>query len=209
MGFPTDLLDQTEGSVIAMRNVVSSQRVPGVIVAGLGGVFLLMSLVWLGAAIHVMRLQQTYVPGHCTIISKRLLQGIARNTRTHRTYPVYAPSFEFVVHTTTGSSYRASGYDGSNTYTSDLSSQQRILDAYALGSTYGCWYDPANPSDVVLARSPSWLLFIGPAVLLLSGIAFLPVGILILQGRLRMTEVSSRRRASPLGETLTDADVVT
>lgn len=160
------------------------------LLAGMGVLFLLIGLVLLSFAIHNWQAQQSYKPGHCTITAKQLLWEISStsgsNTK-HSTQLLYAPDFNFIVYTANGGSYRASGYDGSGTYDSSQSSQQAILDAYAIGHTYSCWYDPSNPTNAVLVRNPNWLFFIVSTVFIIVGIVLTLVSILILLRRPSLT----------------------
>ena len=52
------------------------------------------------------------------------------------------------------------GAAGSNgldyTLTSDVDSQQELLDEYQVGLVYSCWYDLQNPQTVVLILRHSW-----------------------------------------------------
>jgi hypothetical protein len=158
---------------------------------GIGGLCLLIGIVLLTLAIRSIQEQQRYLAGHCTITSKQLLEQLP-NGSTNKT-PMYAPHFEFTVQTADGRHYTASGYDGSDTYTSGQESQQAIVDSYTVGQTYTCWYNPSNPTQAVLARNPNWFLFLMSGILLSIGTFFAIASVFILLGRVTWMQVPSSR----------------
>lgn len=138
-----------------------------------------VGLILLAIAGNQVLQEQKYRPGQCIITAKQLEHDISTTTSTNSnggktttSTDVYAPYFEYIVHTADGRSYSASGYDGSNTYTSDRGGQQAIVDHYNIGQSYQCWYDPANPARAVLVRQLNWLLIIIGGVFLLAGAFF-------------------------------------
>jgi hypothetical protein len=156
-----------------------------IILAGIGSLFILTSLILLVIAINTMRAQQSYQAGLCTITAKHLLHEIDTSSYTgtgyhnHTTTDLYAPSFDYIVKTADGKSYAAQGYDGLNIYTSDLTGQQAIMDRYNIGQTYQCWYDPLHPAQAILVRSFNWLLFLIAGVFLLVGVVLAIIGLLL------------------------------
>jgi Protein of unknown function (DUF3592) len=89
------------------------------------------------------------------------------------------------VRTTEGRSYRASGYDGSESYTSDRAGKQAIVDRYTIGQRYPCWYNPAHPTQAILVRQPNWVVILIGGGFLLLGALFATVGITRPPGPLR------------------------
>jgi hypothetical protein len=53
-----------------------------------------------------------------------------------------------------------------------------IVDRYKVGETYPCWYNPANPVQVVLTRQFDWVILILPGVFFLVGVPFVIVGLI-------------------------------
>ncbi|MCX5647457.1 MAG: hypothetical protein NTZ17_22670, partial [Phycisphaerae bacterium] len=68
-------------------------------------------------------------------------------------------------------------YDIHKTYSSGRENAQAVLDQFGLyakakQNVYPCWYDPANPREVVLARGYRWwiwLVFTVPASFVVIG----------------------------------------
>ena len=162
----------------------------------MGGISMLVALLLLAIAGHQVLQEQGYQSGQCTIIAKQLQHEVSTTSNTTysnngnnstaytttTTSDVYAPYFRYTVHTADGRSYPASGYDGSDSYTSDLVGQQAIVDHYNIGQRYQCWYNPANPTQAILVRQPDWvLILIGGGFLLLGGL-FATIGIVMLLG---------------------------
>jgi hypothetical protein len=129
----------------------------------LGGLFVLISIacvVWLVGDYSQL---QRYQAGHCTITAKQLLQEQGEDNT------VYRPDFQFTVQANDGSRYPAQGYDTQGDTFSDRTSQQAIVDQYAVGETYPCWYDPANPTQAVLTLQFNWGYFLIPVLFLFTG----------------------------------------
>ena len=155
--------------------------------------FVLLALTLLAFAGYQIIQQQGYQSGQCTITARQLQYEITTSTNTNsngtqtiRSIDEYAPYFEYTVHAPDGRSYTASGYDGSDTYTSDLAGQQAIVDHYNVGQSYQCWYNPANPTQALLVRHPDWLFFLVGGGFLLVGGLFAIVGILMLLGLFKL-----------------------
>jgi hypothetical protein len=165
---------------------------PGCVFTFLGTIFILVAVVLLAIAGNELLQEQGYQSGQCTITARQLLHENSTSTSTYingtkktTSTDAYAPYFEYTVRTAGGRSYTASGYDGSNTYTSDRAGQQAIVDQYNIGQSYQCWYNPANPTQAILVRHPDWLFFLIGGVFLLLGGLFAIVGILALLGLFR------------------------
>ena len=158
----------------------------------LGTIFTFVALALLAFAGYQMLQEQGYQSGQCTITARQLLHEISTSTttdsngnKTIKSIDEYAPYFEYTVRAADGRSYTASGYDGSDSYTSDRAGQQAIVDHYNIGLSYQCWYSPANPTQAILVRQPDWALILIGGVFLLVGVLFLIVGILTLLGLIR------------------------
>jgi Protein of unknown function (DUF3592) len=157
------------------------------LVAALPGV--LVGLVLLAIAGFQLLQQQGYRSGQCTITAKQLQHEVSTTTsttgngntttRTTTTQDVYAPFFEYRVRTADGQSYLASGYDGSDTYTSDRATQQAIVDRYSVGQSYPCWYNPVHPTQAVLIRQLNWVLIVVGGIFLLVSLFIATIGLLI------------------------------
>jgi hypothetical protein len=169
----------------------------------LGTIFILVALVMLAFAGNQMLQEQRYQSGQCTITARQLRHELSTSTTTHNngnttyttstTTDVYAPYFEYAVHTADGRSYPASGYDGSDNYTSDRAGQQAIVDRYTIGQSYQCWYNSANPTQAILVRQPDWVMILIGGGFLLLGALFAAVGILQRPGLFR-PGISSEER---------------
>ncbi len=150
---------------------------PGGLFILVGGMFLILPLIFLTIAGVQARIQQGYQAGQCTIIGKQLQQ--TTDTQSTANYD-YAPYFRYIVHTTDGRSYTTGGYDGTNTYSSDQAGQQAVLDQYQVQKTYPCWYDPSNPAQAVLVRHANWLLLLIGGVFLLISLPLIVAGIVMI-----------------------------
>ncbi|MCZ7648654.1 MAG: DUF3592 domain-containing protein [Planctomycetota bacterium] len=129
-----------------------------------GLVFLLAGL-GVGAVIvhevyHGYRAHTVYVPASCVIQSKRLVESSDSDGTTYR------PEFTFTFQVAPGAveaggdgvAYTVTDYDGTNTSSSGRRGHQAILDAYQVGQSYPCWYDPSDPNRAVLVKPSAWNL---------------------------------------------------
>jgi hypothetical protein len=108
-----------------------------------------------------------YHQATCTILGKQLLSDSESG---------YCPEFEFEFKTEDGQTIRARGYNNWNGwYSSGQARQQAIVDSYAIGKTYPCWYDPRNPSRAVLSRRISWfnLITLFPLLFIVIGVCMM------------------------------------
>lgn len=119
------------------------------------------------------RIHHEYVPGTCTILSKRLVTSSDSDGTT------YKAEFDFEVIVYEGAEaggtskrYKATGYDGVNVSSSGRSGKEEVLAQYIVGNTYPCWYDPNDPTKAVLAKPSAWY-----ALFLLFPLPFLAVGV--------------------------------
>lgn len=174
-----------------------SQR-PGCLFALFTSIFMLVGLILLAIAGNQMLQEQRYRSGQCTITAKQLEHDISTTTSTNSngskittSTNVYAPYFEYTVHAANGRNYASSGYDGSNTYTSDRDGQQAIVDHYNIGQSYQCWYNPTNPAQAVLVRQPDWVLILIGGFFLLLGAVFVSIGLFAFRNSARAHERSN------------------
>ena len=154
------------------------------LVATIPGV--LVGLVLLTIAGYQLLQQQRYQAGQCTIIAKQLQHDVSTTTSTTdngnattTTQDVYAPYFQYRLRTADGQSYMTSGYDGSDTYTSDRTAQQGIVDRYNIGQSYPCWYNAAHPTQAVLIRQLNWVLILVGGIFLLVSLFIGTIGFLV------------------------------
>ena len=103
-----------------------------------------------GSLFQDLRVYQVYVEGRCKITAKELLESSDEDGTT------YAPHFEYQVLTGDDQSYSASGYYRTTVYSSGRRGKEEILARYKVEGTYPCWYNPDDPTQVVLARGLSW-----------------------------------------------------
>jgi hypothetical protein len=154
----------------------------------LGGLFIIVAIVFLIFFMNTFWQVQRYAQGTCTITAKQLLRrenveqqvnGSNRSNHIYTTVSItYAPDFQFIVHTADGRSYASHGYDAFQTSSSDQASEQAIVDRYKVGEAYPCWYNPANPIQTVLTRQFDWFILILPGIFFLVGVPFVIVGLL-------------------------------
>jgi Protein of unknown function (DUF3592) len=124
-----------------------------------------------------------YREGSCTITSKELhvLGGGDAD-------PTYLAHFEYTVRTPDGHSAHANRYDwfdGAGWFGSvfeqgstNRAGEQAVLDRYAVGETYRCWYQPQAPEQAVLTQNIDWIRLID-SNLLFTVVAFVAALILL------------------------------
>jgi hypothetical protein len=62
-----------------------------------------------------------------------------------------------IRYTVAGREYQAWAYKASRSTSVFDWPKERMLESFTVGQAYPCWYDPADPSQVVLVRGYSWL----------------------------------------------------
>ncbi|NUO49345.1 MAG: DUF3592 domain-containing protein [Polyangiaceae bacterium] len=131
--------------------------------------FLVLALLMFGFVIRLAVYPELHVAASwteqtCVVLDKRIGQSSSSDGTTYR------PEL-LLRHEVGGRSYEqwSSRPDGS--FTSNESAQERAVAPFIVGERYPCWYDPADPSDVVALRSPpldlgvvAFLVFIGSFV---------------------------------------------
>ena len=77
-------------------------------------------------------------------------------------------------YTVEGKVYEQDTYRIVKSSSSSKSSNQSVVDEFKVGGTYPCWYDPENPTRVVVERSFSVLSLVFTGIgAFLAGIAIL------------------------------------
>jgi len=168
----------------------------------IGTIFMFVALLLLAISGSRMLREQGYQSGQCMIIARQLQHELSTSTNTdsngHKTTTttdVYAPHFKYSVRTADGHSYTASGYDGSDNFSSNRESEQAIVDYYKVEQSYLCWYDPADPTQAILVRQTDWVgISIGGGFLIV-GALFAGIGAFSILRLFRSGELSWR----PLG----------
>jgi hypothetical protein len=121
----------------------------------LGSGLLLYALFVLTQTLITFAQRNAFQQGTCTITASKLVeyntpgQDSAGNPIT--VYNYY-PHFKYIVHTANGDSYKASGYDGTDTPSPDPQSQQAVVSQYKIGSSYPCWYNSSNATQAYLVH---------------------------------------------------------
>lgn len=121
---------------------------------------------WFAMLAPELEVENRFVEGRCIILGKELVseqkRARRRAGRSGRTRTVYRPEFD-IRHEVAGKSYEARTFRIVPSSTSDRASQEAILGRFETGHAYPCWYDPADPSRVVLEKgvSKGSLVFIG------------------------------------------------
>jgi hypothetical protein len=116
------------------------------------------------------RANHFYVEGRCVLLDKRLVEyppsGKAMNS-------TYRPEC-LLRYTVAGREYQTWAYKATRTSSALRWPKERILESFTVGQEYPCWYDPADPSQVVLVRGYSWLSN-SPLLVLFGVLAFFTV----------------------------------
>jgi hypothetical protein len=107
-------------------------------------------------ALHVY----SYAEGLCTI---HFIRPFAPwRHRSLGVAPRYVIVFSFTVHTETNEEYEIVGAGlGNDNMVASNEDVQNLVNSYHQGGVYPCWYNPADPSLVVLYRSFPVLPFAG------------------------------------------------
>lgn len=134
-----------------------------------GTVFLLgcigLALVLATVVVPDWRVNQDFVEAECTVLEAGV--GKAQTDRG----PLYRPEIR-IRYDVAGETRVTTAYDIHGASTGQREAAQAIVDRFAKGQRYPCWYDPANPEVVVLVRGYHWwywLLFVVPAAFILTG----------------------------------------
>src|SRR5262245_7134009 len=117
------------------------------------GLFLL-TLVGGLLAIHLgreLRANLFYVEGQCVVLDKRLVESPPRRAINS----TYRPEF-LIRYTVAGQEREIWSYDAVRASPAWRWPKERILDSFTIGQAYLCWYDPTEPSQVVVVRGYGW-----------------------------------------------------
>lgn len=135
------------------------------------GLFFLVGFASLAAilaqfTIPELRVNRDFVEHACRVIDRRI------DEVDHDDGPLYAPEFR-VEYTINGKEYSLwAHYEITDVHTSDRTRSETILKQFELGKEYPCWYDPRDPSHVVLKRGYTWFAWL----MLLFPVPFLAIG---------------------------------
>jgi hypothetical protein len=139
------------------------------------GVFLL-ALVGGLLALEVvpdLRARLLYVEGRCVLLDKRLVEHPPSGKAINSTY---RPEF-LIRYTVAGREYKTWAYKAVKASSGLRWPEEHVLESFTVGQEYPCWYDPADPSKVVMVRGYSWftwvLLLVFLVVLFFTGRGFL------------------------------------
>jgi hypothetical protein len=94
-----------------------------------------------------------YVEGRCVVLDKRLVEYPPSGKAINSTY---RPEF-LIRYTVAGREYQPWAYKATRSSSALRWPKERTLESFTVGQAYPCWYDPADPSQVVLVRGYSWL----------------------------------------------------
>lgn len=154
------------------------------------------------------RVNNEFVEGRCVVREKRIREKKDPEGSRYR--------LEIQVdYRVDGKTYRTSTYDVhslADRYTEGLDDKVAVLQQFQVGQAYRCWYDPDDPSQVVLTRGYRWWVWLALAT---------PLSCVMIGGgglvyRLVRLGTSAERRAArarpseafpnvPSGETITDS----
>jgi hypothetical protein len=99
-----------------------------------------------------------YPEGRCTIHFIRPL--IPWRHHTMGSTPRYIIVFSFTIHTASNQDYQIVGAGMNSTIVASNDEVQDIINNYHQNGVYPCWYNPSDPSRVVLYRTMPMLSFI-------------------------------------------------
>jgi hypothetical protein len=107
-----------------------------------------------------------FVENTCTIIGKRLDEKVGDDGT------LYRPEFQIKYTVNNVELPPVWTYKINNPYSSGKDSQQAIFSKFSLGQVVPCWYNPVDPSQVVLVRGYSWWIYL----LISIPVAFIVIG---------------------------------
>jgi Protein of unknown function (DUF3592) len=127
-----------------------------------------------------------YAETTCTVMAKRVEEFGGDET-------TYRPDVR-IHYTVGGREYDTWTYDSTRAAVNDQRASREALDPFALNGRYPCWYDPADPSKVVVVRGHAgftWIFLAVTAVMTALG-----VGCLIRRGRPASSDGSGKTEPS-------------
>lgn len=126
-----------------------------------GGFFVVMMSIDLD---REWRANNQFVEHRCVVASKDLIVPHFRGG--------YKPHIS-IRYTVNGKEFQAVTYSANDNWGHRRAEAQTILDHFEIGHEYPCWYDPDDPSRVVLARGYTWVEYL---------IGLVPLTVMILFG---------------------------
>jgi hypothetical protein len=96
--------------------------------------------------------QYFYVEGGCLLLDKRLVEHPPSGKAFNSTY---RPEF-LIRYKVAGQEYQAWAYKAVKSSSALRWPKERVLESFTVGQEYPCWYDPADPSRVVVVQGYSW-----------------------------------------------------
>lgn len=111
------------------------------------------------------RANHVFEPAQCVVRDKQL------GRKDTAEGPHFRPEIR-IEYQVAGETYVVWTYDIRQAYSADQEKAQAILDQFAVGQKYPCWYDPEDPKVAVLVRGYSWwfwLLFLVPVSFVVTG----------------------------------------
>ncbi len=128
-----------------------------------------------------LEVKRSFVEGRCVILGKELIESRSSSRKSRKKYGgssrklQYRPEFH-LRHEVAGTPYEARTYRIVKTSSSSQSANQAVLDRYETGKSYPCWYDPQDPSRVVLEKGITVGAYLitgmGALILLLGMVGF-------------------------------------
>jgi len=116
---------------------------------------------WLVMLRPELEVEKRFVEGTCSILGKELIAQQSRTSRSGkhtgksaRKKTVYRPEFH-IRYEVGEKSYEARTYRIVKSSSSSKSAQEAILARFETGKVYPCWYDPSDPSRIVLEKGAS------------------------------------------------------
>lgn len=123
-----------------------------------------------------MEVGRSFVEGRCEILGKVLIEEERRKRSSLKSggskkRTLYRPEFH-IRYEAGGKSHEARTWRIVRSSSGSEAAQRKVLDRFEVGGTYPCWYDPADPSRVVLEKGIS----MGAVVLVGLGGLFVLIG---------------------------------
>lgn len=157
----------------------SDKRKARIMVALGGALALIVSVVIGYSDVAQMKAARHWQPTTCEITRSTVDKYAPRVTmsdRASRTSSDRRPSYGASIsyrYTVNGQVYVGNRERFVTETSIDSADVQRRADRYATGTTTGCWYDPAAPSESVLDRAPDYLIALMPLMFFVAGVGLL------------------------------------
>ncbi len=135
---------------------------------GIGGLVVLYRTV----AVPQWQANTEFVSHRCRVLDKRIGEKEGDDGTLYR--PEIQVEYTIDDEKWVQWTYDIWAFDSTGGYSAGKEDKHRILERFQIERQYQCWYDPENPSRVVLERGYSWplgLLFILPVAFVLIGSA--------------------------------------